>query len=261
MDVPGNESQVGTAPVPGGRDWVSSMDVYWLEQNQADVPAENDWLSTKEVVFQDSLRFAKRRADWRLGRWTAKRTVAVCLRLPCSPLALARLEICPAPTGAPEVFLENKRAGLTISISHRSDRAICAVGPAAVELGCDLERIEPHSDAFLADYFTAQEQALVARQPGPERLRLLALLWSGKESALKALHAGLALDTRSVIVDLVSPTVGDRGWSPFRVRFTGGRIFDGWWQAADPMVRTLVAAPPPAPPIALAKLSAMVSHA
>lgn len=237
------------------------MDVYWLEQTQADVPAENDWLSTKEAGFLGSLCFPKRRADWRLGRWTAKRAVASCLQLPDSPPALAKLEICRAPSGAPEVFIDNKRAALTISLSHRSDRALCAVGPAGVELGCDLELIEPHSDAFLADYFTAEEQALVARRPASERLRLLALLWSGKESALKALHAGLGLDTRSVIVDLVNPAIGSPGWCPFRVRSTSGKIFYGWWQSSDPVVRTLVAAPPPAPPIALKNLSAMSAHA
>jgi hypothetical protein len=36
------------------------------------VPAENDWLSAIEGVCLNSMRFAKRRNDWRLGRWTAK---------------------------------------------------------------------------------------------------------------------------------------------------------------------------------------------
>ena len=237
------------------------MDVYWLEQTQADVPAENDWLSTKEAAFLDSLRFPKRRADWRLGRWTAKRAVGFYLHLPGSRPALAKIEICPAPSGAPEVFIESKRAALTISLSHRGPRAMCAVGPAAVELGCDLELVEPHSDAFLADYFTPSVQALIGRLSASERLRRLALLWSGKESALKALHMGLGLDTRSVIVDVVNSSLGGSGWCPFRVRSTSGKIFDGWWQSSDLLVRTLVAAPPPAPPIALHNVSAMSSHA
>lgn len=38
-----------------------------------------------------------------------------------------------------------------------------------------------------------EEQELVAR--APERDELVALLWSGKESALKALREGLRLDT------------------------------------------------------------------
>ena len=50
--------------------------------------------------------------------------------------------------------------------------------------------IEPRSDAFVADYFTIEEQALVARASAADRDRILALLWSGKESALKALREG-----------------------------------------------------------------------
>jgi 4'-phosphopantetheinyl transferase len=238
------------------------MDVYWLEQIKRDVPQENDWLSTSESTFLDGLRFAKRRADWRLGRWTAKRALAAYLNLPDSPPAFARIEVRAAPSGAPEAFLDNKLATATISLSHRTDRAICTVAPPAVELGCDLELIEPHGDAFITDYFTAEEQALVARQSPADQPRILAVLWSGKESALKALRAGLRMDTRCVAVELVdasfhmSGNMKDyvNGWSPLQVTYTGGRIFDGWWQDRDHMVRTVVAAPSPALPISLKPL-------
>ncbi|HTT23929.1 MAG TPA: 4'-phosphopantetheinyl transferase superfamily protein [Candidatus Sulfotelmatobacter sp.] len=227
------------------------MNVYWLEQTEMDVPEDNDWLSLSEVIFLEGFRFAKRRADWRLGRWTAKRALAVCLDLHCFPEALSKIEIRPAPSGAPEVFIEDKLAAATISLSHRSGRAVCAVAPAAVDLGCDLELIEPRSDTFLADFFAPEEQALVTRHFAPDRLRLLALLWSGKESALKALREGLRLDTRSVIVDLKDITIDLVDWSPLEVRYTSGRVFRGWWRDADQMVRTLVSAPHPASPIPL----------
>ena len=234
------------------------MDVYWLEQTKGDVPQENDWLSASECAFLDGLRFAKRRLDWRLGRWTAKRALAVYLNLPDFLPALAKIEVRAAFSGAPEVFFENKLATAKISLSHRSDRAICAVAPFAAELGCDLELIEPHSDAFVTDYFTAEEQALVTRQSATDRPRILAVLWSGKESALKALRAGLRMDTRCVTVELVDASIdinGDvNGWSPLQVSYTDGRIFHGWWQDADHMVRTVVAAPPPALPIPLKAL-------
>ena len=90
------------------------------------------------------------------------------------------------------------------------------------ELGCDLEIIEPRSDAFVADYFTTEEQALIARASAADRPRLLALLWSAKESALKALHEGLRLDTRCVIVSPFDESFDLNGWSPLRVRYTGG---------------------------------------
>jgi 4'-phosphopantetheinyl transferase len=227
------------------------MGVYWLEQTEVDVPGENDWLSAKEHMFLDRLRFVYRRADWRLGRWTAKQAVAAFFNLPYSPAALARVEIVPAASGAPEVFLDNKLAAVTMSLSHRNHRAICFLGPPTMELGCDLERIEPRTDAFLSDYFTTEEQAFLAAPSIPDRPRLVALFWSAKESALKALHSGLRLDTRSVIVSPVDLTCGLNGWCPLLVRYAGGQIFHGWWQIADDMVRTVVSSPPPARPILL----------
>ena len=176
------------------------MKVYWLEQTEPDVPGVKEWLSAKERVQLNALRFAKRRADWQLGRWTAKHAVAACLQLPADLHNLAKIEVRPGPSGAPETFLGNKWAPVTISLSHRAGRAVCAVAPDRSALGCDLEVIEPHSDAFIADYFATEEQALVARAAPADRPWLVTLLWSAKESALKALRAGLRLDTRGVIV-------------------------------------------------------------
>ena len=62
------------------------MELYWLEQTYADVPAENDWLSANEAVRLNTMRFARRRSDWRLGRWTAKNALALyflILKGPC----------------------------------------------------------------------------------------------------------------------------------------------------------------------------------
>jgi 4'-phosphopantetheinyl transferase len=231
-------------------------EVYWLEQVDTDVPAENDWLSENEAAILNGLRFAKRRTDWRLGRWTAKRALAVHLSLPSHPQALAHLEIRPAPSGAPEAFLADLPAGVTISLSHRAGIALCSIAPSGTVLGCDLEMIEPRSDAFVADYFTTEEQELVARTPTSERPCLLALLWSGKESALKALREGLRLDTRCVTVTLVgtlrrSSQQGAQNWYPLRVDYGDIQVFHGWWQQADNMVRTVLATPPPAPPTLL----------
>jgi 4'-phosphopantetheinyl transferase len=217
------------------------MNVYWLEQTEADVPAENDWLSTNEAACLNGMRFAKRRADWRLGRWTAKRALSVCLDMPAHPQIFKKMDIRPAASGAPEVFFANQPAVVTISLSHRDGTAACAVAMSGVDMGCDLEIVEPRSEAFIADYFTVEEQALVMRASVADRPRLLALLWSAKESALKALHEGLRLDTRSVIVTPYAAPFDLNGWSPLQVRYTGGQVFGGWWQSADNILRTVVA--------------------
>jgi 4'-phosphopantetheinyl transferase len=119
-----------------------------------------------------------------------------------------------------------------------------------------VELVEPRSLAFVADYFTAKEQVRVARESTKNRDRLVTLLWSAKESTLKALRAGLRLDTRSVIVNPFPASYDFNGWSRLLVRYSGepsaeSRVFHGWWQLADNIVRTVVAAPPPDSPIPL----------
>jgi 4'-phosphopantetheinyl transferase len=237
------------------------MDVYWLEQTESDVPAHDHWLGSEEARQLNTMRFAKRRADWRLGRWTAKRALAICLHRPEDPEALAGIEIRPAASGAPQAFLAGKPAALTISISHSAGTAACAVALSGAALGCDLEKIEERSEGFLADYFTAEEQALVAGAPASERSSLVAMLWSAKESALKALGEGLRLDTRSVVVipadtlhcqdGEAAPACAPQRWRPLQVRYDRGQVFQGWWQCAGGLVRTMVADPPPAPPVLL----------
>jgi 4'-phosphopantetheinyl transferase len=246
-------------------------EVYWLEQNETDVPASNDWLSESEAARLDSMRFAKRRSDWRLGRWTAKLAISGYRNLPGDFQSLRDVEMRPAPSGAPEVFFAGQLANVTVSLSHRGGVAVCAATGSSVALGCDLEIIETRSDCFTTDYFTEEERALVTHACADDRPRLLTVLWSGKESALKALRLGLRLDTRSVEVSLndvercsaegglwrpadsllaLRPR-GANQWLPFRVRCIGGQVFHGWWQSTENLVRTLVAEPPSVLPVLL----------
>jgi len=225
------------------------MDAYWLEQTETDVPAESRWLSAEEMSRLAGLRFGKRRADWRLGRWTAKRAVASCLNLSVNVHSLQDIEIRAAPSGAPEVFLFNQRAAVRLSLSHCAGKALCVVALSGASLGCDLELVESRDDSFVTDFFTANEQKLLDRASADERPMLATLLWSAKESALKALHVGLRLSTTCLEV---SPTdaslrVAKRpsqenwtGWSPLSLRGVGGRILHGWWRCANNMVRTVV---------------------
>src|SRR6266568_411714 len=201
---------------PGLAVEAGTMNVYWLGQSAADVPVLNNWLSAGELARLKGMRFEKRRADFRLGRGTA----------------------------------------------------ICAIAASGVALGCDLEVIEPRSDAFLADYFTTEEQEFVACVQASERSQILALLWSAKESALKALREGLRLDTRSLRVEAVAAEMQEEGqirdsaltscpsfvadiWHPLYVRFGADQVFQGWWQHANDVLRTMVATPFPSQPILL----------
>ncbi len=214
------------------------MHVYYLEQKHKDVPAENGWLNATELLRLDGLRFQKRREDWRLGRWTAKRLVAAWLCRPDGEEEFRRIEIRPAESGAPEVLVDDELAPLTISLSHRSGVALCALAPHRTEFGCDLEQIEERDGTFLTDYFTAEERKLIGEAPRAERARIATLLWSAKESVLKAMRTGLRLDTRSVVVRPMIGTDTAIAWRPLRAYYDG-RMFQGCWREEAGLVRTL----------------------
>jgi 4'-phosphopantetheinyl transferase len=227
------------------------MNLYWLERSVADVPSEDDWLSEREILVLKRLRFTKRRTDWRLGRWVAKRAISICFGLSELHPDLAKIEVRGTPSGAPQVFFESAPAAVTISLSHSNSRGLCVMALKAAALGCDLELIDQRSDAFVEDYFAPAERAFVAGQAAGERSRLAALLWSAKESALKALHEGLRLDTRSVLVELAGEQREHGNWKPLRVSHADGKTFHGWWQNTNGMVRTVVASPAPMSPVSL----------
>jgi 4'-phosphopantetheinyl transferase len=209
--------------------------VAWIEQTAAGVPQTDSWLSRAEQEHLGGLRFEKRRADWRLGRWTAKLAVSKTLAVP----DFASIEIRPAPTGAPQVFVTGRRAPVAISLSHRDGIAMCTVAPPGTWLGCDIETIEPRSGEFMAQYFTEAEQSAA------DNWTMMAVHWSAKESALKALGIGLGIDMRRLSVQV---SAGE-GWAPLAVRYAHLRTLRGWWFESGGIVRTVVAAPTPSLPV------------
>jgi 4'-phosphopantetheinyl transferase len=232
------------------------MNIYWLAQREEDMPESNEWLGAWERNHLRSLTFLKRRTNWRLGRWTAKCALAALQNLPPDPDILASLEICAAPSGAPEAHIHGAPADVTISISHRDGLAICALAQNRVRLGCDLEVVEPRTSAFVSDYFTDEEQRFVERMPAIHRSHVITLLWSTKESVLKALREGLRRDTRSVSVSLPEVFLTDN-WIPVEVRSVEGDFFQGWWFGTDHMIQTVVADHCFSPPVQLSLLPAM----
>ena len=162
------------------------------------------------------------------------------------------IEIRPTPSGAPEVFISNKPAPLVISLSHREGAGMCAVTTAGARLGCDLELVETHSEAFISDYFTTAEQSLLYDR-SDEKDSMVALIWSAKESALKALHTGLRDDTCSVSVSVLDSPPCNGLWGRLSVQTRIDGRFHGWWQRVGPLVRTLIVDPPGQLPIAFSR--------
>jgi 4'-phosphopantetheinyl transferase len=217
-----------------------------------EVPADPAWLDPREAAVLAGLRMAKRREDWLLGRWAARRAGAAGLGGEVPGWA-----VLAAPDGAPEAWIGERRAPCSLSISHRAGRAACAVGPPHLALGCDLELVEPRSDGFVDDFLTSREGAIV-RAAG-DRALAANLVWSAKEAVLKARRTGLREDTRSVEVSvdgLSAPAPVPPGrasdWSPFDAIDDRGGAWRGWWGVRDGLVLTVVSRPFPDEPVDLA---------
>jgi 4'-phosphopantetheinyl transferase len=201
-----------------------------------------------------ALRTPKRRRDWLLGRWTAKRLLQMTVAQELGEYApLDSFTIINTPKGAPRV-----RYGLLgeipLSISHREDRAFCAVAQpdrAAPRdlfglLGVDIERIEPRTGSFAEDYFSEAELASVQRAQAWARDVMITAIWSAKESALKALQLGLTVDTRAVICCIDPVRSVPETWTSFEICYDVTRLnhaaptLKGWWRMMEDYVLTCV---------------------
>lgn len=296
-------------------------------------------LSAAEVQRMEQLTSAKRRSEWLLGRCAAKRLVQRYLAMetgqspPLDALVVAReSEDNAAPmvvfdsqavpldlpegarwvSAAPLVAEPGRRRGLpvprvsgmrlpiSLSISHSSEMALCALyavggrwlpstpegaaqsGQGAsgrwqdqaistgfprgglVQVGVDIEGIEPRSDSFVQSYFAAEEMHWIGQALDDEQALLATVTWSAKEAVLKALHLGLTVDTRRLIclpaTGLELTAGADQGWCDVHVQIDphllpealrrAGRLrpasdyewqLRGWWRRADRFVLTLAA--------------------
>jgi 4'-phosphopantetheinyl transferase len=227
---------------------VMSEVIYWLTQNAADVPDGDNWLSGGERIVLAGMRFPKRRNDWRLGRWTAKQ--AICAYLPNTTWLLSSLEIRGAADGAPEAFYDNAPENLVISISHSDGLSLCAINSSNCAIGCDLEHLEMREDSLAQDYFVPEEinfckQALDAAIA-------VNLIWSAKESVLKALRTGLRRDTRSVLIRPSNYGATMNFWNAWTgYCLESSRVFHGWWRVWDGYIHTLASDRPTSFPIEL----------
>jgi len=220
-----------------------NRNVHWLVQTASDLPEHDHWLSGWELQVLAGMRFAKRRRDWKLGRWTAKKAVCAFWHKK-EDAVLSSMEIRAAEDGSPVLFCNQQSENLSLSLSHSWDKGLCVIGPGDFALGCDLEFIEGRDEKFIEDYFTREEIELIQRC-GDEKKPLAAnLIWSAKESVLKVLREGLRRDARSLSIhaDLSAP---ESLWNPWAAQcLISSRVFWGWWRTSGSYVYTVASDQP-----------------
>jgi acyl transferase domain-containing protein len=178
----------------------------WPEENMLAVPQAEGF-----VLFEDKYRGAPtrdqlsrrflgegERADyerqgprkqraWLSGRIAAKDAVRDLLwRGGQGPLFPVELTITSEASGRPIVHFGAGR-DVRVSIAHKEDIAV-AIAREGKDVGIDVERIEPRSDAFAEISFTKEELRLVEGEP---RDVAWTRLWAAKEAAAKAQGTGL----------------------------------------------------------------------
>jgi phosphopantetheinyl transferase len=141
------------------------------------------------------------------------------------------------------------------------DRVVSTGFPAGglVQVGVDVEHIEPRADSFLQAYFAVDETRWIGQALGDEQALLATVTWSAKEAVLKALHLGLTVNTQRVIC---LPATGleltggaQQGWSEVHVQCDPALLPEalgqpasnhdwsvrGWWRREGRFVLTLAA--------------------
>lgn len=204
----------------------------WIMVSAADVPIGDEWLGQRELRALDAYGFARRRTDWRAGRWAAKQAFLLSGLAPHGD-RLADYEVLNAADGCPELWIGAHQPDLRLSISHRAGAAAALVCRGKRLAGCDLELVEPRPGSFAVDWFTAGELAVVNGASGITRDRLVTLIWSAKESALKAVRLGLRADTRDVEIAARARDF---------VASVRERELPGWWRIDGNWLMTAVVA-------------------
>lgn len=231
----------------------------WLIQSTAGHPALARGIAPAGLLSeQEQLRFVelktlKRRSDWLIGRWTAKHLIQSYIERQAGvqPL-LHTLTVMNDPNGAPRIIadydlnLQSAIQNLKLSISHCDGHAFCALSDTGdIQIGVDIERIEPRAAAFAEDYFTAHELDQLDAAPPESRDTLVTLIWSAKEAALKALRLGLKVDTRKVSCTIAPVPQVAPVWATLGIRAAPGLLgereydFRGWWRQFDQYVLTM----------------------
>lgn len=232
--------------------------IRWLIQSVVDHPDLSagrppvGLLTPTEVGQYGEFLSPRRRRDWLLGRWTAKRLIQAHIAAAhgFSP-ELDSFAVEQDPSGAPyarghHLALHGTCAGeripLTLAISHSHGYAFCALcadGAGRTRLGADIERVEPRPESFAQEFFTLDEQARLKAAPPALTDLLTTATWSVKEAVLKATHTGLRADPRRV--QCLLPPVCPHHWTPLHVEMQPddkaqrGELgpLRAWWHVLD----------------------------
>ena len=214
---------------------VGSIAALPLEEAQLDL---SKYLDPTEIETYFAFKIPKRQKEWLAGRICVKQLYRQMMD---QNLALPSIRIERLPDGQPLLKVDGQSVGESISISHSYGWVAGAIDPLGQPIGIDLEKVERRDEAFLMDYFTANERNWIESSPDLIREQKSTLIWSCKESVLKALGKGLHIDPQRVEIGEITNAItpGSFGNSRGRLRLDDGDDqYNLQWQMSGEMVLT-----------------------
>jgi len=221
--------------------------IHTIEDSQAfwEEAGFDTWLSPREKERLTALRFQKRRNEWLHGRWVAKQLLKrVCPSFQALPLS--DMVIDNLLDGSPIFMTQDQEVSGDLSISHREGWACVAFSSSGnFHIGIDVEKVEKRELAFYTDYFSDRE--IEGERLFPlSREAYFTLLWSAKESVVKALKTGLRIDVQKIEVfpqkfeRETVPSPPPYGWLAFSCQVSGmDGNWVGFWQKREEFIITL----------------------
>ncbi|HLN62571.1 MAG TPA: 4'-phosphopantetheinyl transferase superfamily protein [Symbiobacteriaceae bacterium] len=153
-------------------------------------------LSPDEQARAERFRFERDRRSYTVARAAMRQILAAALGLPAAAVAFRY-----GPHGKPQ--LADPGLDLQFNLSHSGSWALCAVVRGRA-VGVDIEymRTIREFEALANRFYSPRESALLKQMPEAQRPAAFYRAWTSKEAYVKALGAGLTLDTRVVDVRL-----------------------------------------------------------
>ena len=149
------------------------------------------WLNDQELQRWEKFLFPGPKRRFALCRAALRHQL--CGRLGCSNDQLSFEE---SEHGKPSALVRGRLAPISFNISHSGDHGLLAFAPSG-RIGVDVEeRVENrHIDLLCDTVLGPNERREISTLSGQEKIAMFFKLWTVKESLIKALGVGIALDT------------------------------------------------------------------
>ena len=145
-------------------------------------------LSLSEAGYYTQLKSEKRKRDYLLGRWTAKKAL---IEFSKKTLVMSDISIDHGVMLQP-VVVSNFLFNTQVSIAHSKTSAIAVTFPEQHPMAVDLQYVDvERQKALLSCQTTIDQQAL--REVRKSEIVKATLLWTLKESLSKVIKTGLTL--------------------------------------------------------------------